>query len=42
MCDNQALPATYVGPRLDTEKISNWWIVPLSSYLTNIVQSGTN
>jgi hypothetical protein len=24
------------------KKISTWWIVPLSSYLTNIVQSWTN
>jgi hypothetical protein len=29
-------------PRLDAEKISNRWIVPLSSYLANIVQSWTN
>jgi hypothetical protein len=30
------------SPGLDWEKISNRWIVPLSSYLTNIVQSWTN
>jgi hypothetical protein len=32
----------HAGPRLDAEKISTRWIVPLSSYLTNIVQSWTN
>jgi hypothetical protein len=31
-----------LGPRLDAKKISNRWIVPLSSYLINIVQSWIN